>query len=89
LATDRIYAKEETGILAFRIPIRYRFSVTDKQAVFDLLRTLPEHTSLKEIIEELRILASIRRGRADVAAGRSKNHGEVEQSVKSWTAARG
>jgi len=58
--------------------------MTDKQAVLDALNRLPEAASLEEITEELRIMASIRRGRADIAAGRSKSQAEVEQLVRSW-----
>jgi predicted transcriptional regulator len=61
--------------------------MTDKQAVIDALGRLPEGASLEEITEELRIMASIRRGRSDIAAGRSKSHGEVEQLVESWATA--
>ena len=61
--------------------------MTDKQAVLDALNRLPEAASLDEITEELRIMASIRRGRADIAGGRSKPHEEVEQLVDSWATA--
>jgi predicted transcriptional regulator len=62
--------------------------MTDKQAVFDALGRLPEGASLEEITEELQIMASIRRGRADIAAGRSKGHEEVGRMVESWATAR-
>jgi predicted transcriptional regulator len=58
--------------------------MTDKQAVLDALERLPEGASLDEITEELRIMAAIRRGRKDIAAGRTKTHQEVEQLVESW-----
>ena len=61
--------------------------MTDKQAVVDALNRLPESASLEEITEELHIMAAIRRGRADIAAGRSKSHEEVEQLVDSWATA--
>lgn len=61
--------------------------MTDKQAVLDALQRLPENASLEEIAEELRIMAAVRRGRDDVAAGRTKTHGEVEDLVKSWATA--
>jgi len=61
--------------------------MTDKQAVLDALERLPEGASLEEITEELRIMASIRRGRADISAGRSKSHEEVERLVESWAIA--
>lgn len=58
--------------------------MTDKQAVIDALSRLPENASLEEITEELRIMAAIRRGRADIVAGRTKTHEEAEQIVASW-----
>jgi predicted transcriptional regulator len=58
--------------------------MTDKQAVIDALSRLPENVSLEEISEELQIMAAVRRGRADVAAGRTKTQQEVEQLVESW-----
>jgi len=61
--------------------------MTDKQAVMDALGRLPEGASLEEITEELQIMASIRRGRSDISAGRSKSHEEVEHLVESWATA--
>jgi len=61
--------------------------MTDKQAVTDALNRLPEVASLEEITEELHSMAAIRRGRSDIAAGRSKSHAEVEQLVDSWATA--
>lgn len=63
------------------------WEVTDKQAVIDALGRLPEGASLEEITEELQIMASIRRGRSDIAAGRSKSHEDVEQLMDSWATA--
>jgi len=59
----------------------------DKQAVLDALERLPETASLEEITEELRIMASVRRGRADVAAGRTKTQEEAERLLESWATA--
>jgi len=61
--------------------------MTDKQAVVDALQRLPENASLEEITEELRIMAAVRRGRADVAAGRTKTHEEVRDLIESWATA--
>ena len=61
--------------------------MTDKQAVIDALGRLPENASLDEITEELRIMAAIRRGQADVAAGRTKTQQETEELVESWASA--
>lgn len=61
--------------------------MNDKQAVIDALSRLPEDVSLDEITEELRIMAAVRRGRADIAAGRTKTHEEVKKLVESWATA--
>jgi len=61
--------------------------MTDKQAVLDALGRLPESATLDEIAEELRIMAGIRRGRGDIAAGRVKSHDEVDQLFQSWATA--
>lgn len=58
--------------------------MTDKQAVMDALQRLPEKASLDEITEELHLMAAVRRGRADIAAGRTKSHAEAEQLLDSW-----
>ena len=61
--------------------------MTDKQAVLDALYRLPENASLDEIAEELRIMSAVRRGRADVAAGRARTHEEASQLLESWASA--
>lgn len=60
------------------------YPMTDKQAVMDALQRLPENVSLDEITEELRIMAAVRQGRADITAGRTKTHKEAEQMLESW-----
>jgi predicted transcriptional regulator len=61
--------------------------MTDKQAVMDALQRLPENASLDEITQELRLMAAIRRGRADVAAKRARPHEEVKELLSSWATA--
>ncbi len=61
--------------------------MTGKQAVVDALQRLPEDASLEEITQELHIMAAVRRGRADVAAGRAKPHEEVQALMESWATA--
>lgn len=61
--------------------------MTDKQAVIDALQRLPEDVSIEEITEELRIMAAIRRGRTDIAAGRTRTQEEAERSLESWASA--
>jgi predicted transcriptional regulator len=63
--------------------------MTDKQAVIDALQRLPENASLDEITQELHLMAAVRRGRADVPAGRAKTHEEVKELLTSWAMAWG
>jgi len=58
--------------------------VTDKQEVLEALNAMPENFSLDEIIEELRMMAAVRRGRAAIAEGRTMTQQEVERLVESW-----
>ncbi len=58
--------------------------MTDKQAAIELLSSLPEEASLDAMIEEMKVLAAVKRGRAAVAAGRTKTQEEVEELVESW-----
>ena len=61
--------------------------MTDKQAVIDALNRLPENASLAEITEELHVMAAIRRGREDIAAGRTRTQAEAQSLLESWAGA--
>ena len=50
----------------------------DKQMAMQTISQLPENASMDEIAEELQIMAAIRKGKADVKAGRVKPHAQVE-----------
>jgi predicted transcriptional regulator len=56
----------------------------DKQVAISTINKLPEDISMEEIAEELQIMAAIRKGKADVKAGRVKPHAEVEKLFESW-----
>ena len=78
-------------LFAARLTLSDRGSIfrrmTGEQAVIDALHRLPENASLDEIAEELQNMAAIRRGRADVVAGRTKIHQEAELLIESWASA--
>ena len=56
-----------------------------KAVALDALQRMPETATLEDICEELAILAAIRRGEADIAAGRVVSHEEVERRSAAWT----
>jgi predicted transcriptional regulator len=58
--------------------------VSDKQIATEALAHMPEIVSLREISEELAILAAIREAQADVSAGRVVTHEEVKRRSALW-----
>jgi predicted transcriptional regulator len=58
--------------------------MSDKQVAIKTISNLPENASMEEIAEELQIMAAIRKGKADVKAGRVKPHAQVEKLFETW-----
>jgi predicted transcriptional regulator len=56
----------------------------DKQVAIQTISQLPENASMDEIAEELQIMAAIRKGKADVKAGRVKSQAQVERLFETW-----
>jgi len=56
----------------------------DKQVAISTINQLPEDVSMEEIAEELQIMAAIRKGKADMKAGRVKSHAQVEKLFEEW-----
>ena len=59
--------------------------MSDKQMVIDVVRELPEETTLEEILEQVRILAALQRSAEDADAGRVIPHEEVNKRAASWS----
>lgn len=55
-----------------------------KEAVLNAVREMPEEVSFDEVLEQLEILAAIRRADGDIAAGRLYSQEEIEQEVETW-----
>jgi len=56
--------------------------MTTKQQVRAVLDQLPEDCSLDDVLYHLYVLQAIGRGRADVAAGRTITHEQVERELR-------
>jgi predicted transcriptional regulator len=56
----------------------------DKLVAIQTINKLPEDASMEEIAAELQIMAAIRKGKADVKAGRVKSHAQVEKMFEAW-----
>lgn len=66
------------GDLAMNAP------VSAKQEVEQLLAQLPDDATLEDIQYHLYVLEKIRRGRADVAAGRSHTREQARERLSRW-----
>lgn len=56
-----------------------------KETVRSLLDQLPDNCTLDDVLYHLYVLQSVERGRADVKAGRTIPHEEVERELrKKW-----
>ena len=54
-----------------------------KEAVRALLDRLPDDCSMDDVLYHLYVLRAIERGQADVAAGRTLSHEQVEEELRS------
>ena len=59
---------------------------TPTQEAAELLRNLPDDSSLKDIQYHLYVLEKIRKGREDIATGRACTLEEAEQRLNRWLA---
>ena len=59
-------------------------SDTAKKEVEELLRRLPDDSTLEDIQYHVYVLEKIRRGRADAAAGRTHTNDEARQRLSRW-----
>jgi predicted transcriptional regulator len=58
--------------------------MTNKEIVQDLLRRIPDDTSLQEIARELEFIAAIRQGLSELDNGDSVPIEEVKKELPSW-----
>ena len=59
--------------------------MSDKQVAADALGRMPESATLRQISEELALLAALRESEADADAGRVSTHDEVVRRSAAWT----
>lgn len=59
--------------------------MSNKDAVIEAVRDLPEEVSFEEILEQIAILAAIHRGEQAADAGQVIPHEEVKKRISSWT----
>ena len=59
--------------------------MSDKEAVIEAIRKLPDTATMEEISEDVAILASLRRAKQASEAGQVVSHEEVKNRLASWT----
>jgi len=55
-----------------------------KQEALDAIAKLPDDTNMDEIMYRLYVLDKIRKGREDIAAGRTITNEALEREIDSW-----
>jgi len=58
--------------------------MSNKQLVLEAVSQLPEDSTFDRIKEEIDILAAVRRGQEDVAAGRVVPQDRVREMIRPW-----
>ena len=58
--------------------------MTDRQIILDAVQSMPKHTSLPEILDELRLLQSVKQGLDETERGQVTPHEEVAGHVRAW-----
>jgi len=56
--------------------------VEAKEAIRGLLDRLPDDCSVEDVLYHLYVLQAVERGQADVAAGRTISHEEVDKALR-------
>ena len=58
--------------------------MSTKQIVQDLLQTLPEHVSLHEVAREIKFVAAVRQGLAEIENGERIPIEDIERELPAW-----
>ncbi len=58
--------------------------MSNKEIMIEAIRKLPDDSSIEEIVEEVVVLAAIRRGEEEADAGRTISHDEVKKRIQKW-----
>ena len=59
-------------------------AMTNKEIVQDLLRRIPDDTSLQDIARELEFIAAVRQGLTELDNGQTVSIEEVKRDLPSW-----
>jgi predicted transcriptional regulator len=66
---------------------REETAVSNKKLVIETIRELPDEVTIDEIIEQIALLAGIRKGESDADLGRVVAHERVKEKMAAWLSA--
>jgi predicted transcriptional regulator len=58
--------------------------MSDKEAVLELVKRLPETVSLHEILREIEFIAAVKEGLDEIDQGQGISIESVEQMIEAW-----
>jgi predicted transcriptional regulator len=59
--------------------------MSDKEAVIELVKRLPDTVSLREILREIEFIEAVKEGLAEIDRGQGISIESVEQMMAAWT----
>lgn len=59
--------------------------MSDKEAVIELVKRLPDTVSLREILREIEFIEAVKEGLAEIDRGQGISVESVEQMMSAWT----
>lgn len=62
---------------------------TNKKEAIDLIETMPDDSSILDIVETLLLKEQVQKGLDDVEAGRVISHEELKKQIQQWRSSNG
>ena len=58
--------------------------MTDRQLILETVQEMPEQASMSEILDELALVSSVKKGLAEIKEGKGIAHEQVVREFNSW-----
>jgi predicted transcriptional regulator len=58
--------------------------LSQRDLVIETIRKLPQEVTIDEIIEEIALVAALRKGEQDADSGRTISHEQVRETMAAW-----
>ena len=84
-AIARWYGKEAWRMMSLSNLDKLQLTMSDKEAVLELVKRLPASVSLGEILREIEFIAAVKEGLDEIDQGQGISVESVEQMMAAWT----